>query len=130
VDRVQLLILLGSLQMAARSGQVGVGALALTTLATCCLHALSLALNIRNAEANRLAAEVASLAGETKTDAVIRALKERLQRLHRERQLTANDRSSLVNRLDQIALRCASRPMADQRSADEILGYDALGLPS
>jgi antitoxin VapB len=89
-----------------------------------------LALNIRNAEAHRLAAEVASLAGETKTDAVIRALQDRLHRLQRERQHTANHRSSLVNRLDQIALRCASRPMADRRSADEILGYDALGLPS
>ncbi|WP_304623076.1 type II toxin-antitoxin system VapB family antitoxin [Synechococcus sp. BMK-MC-1] len=40
-----------------------------------------MALNIRNPEADRLAAQVACLAGETKTDAVILALKERLQRL-------------------------------------------------
>jgi antitoxin VapB len=88
------------------------------------------ALNIRNAEANRLAAEVASLAGETKTAAVIQALKERLRRLQRQSQTTANGQSSLVNRLDQIALRCAGRPIGDPRSAEEILGYDAMGLPT
>ena len=89
-----------------------------------------LALNIRNAEANRLAAEVASLAGETKTDAVILALKERLQRLQRQGQTTAKTPASLVNQLDKIALRCAGRPIGDRRSAEMILGYDAMGLPS
>lgn len=80
-------------------------------------HIATVALNIRNPEADRLAAQVACLAGETKTDAVIPALKERLQR-------------SLIYRLDQIALRCAARPILDRRSADEICGYDASGLPS
>ena len=80
-------------------------------------YVAAVALNIRNPEANRLAAQVACLAGETKTDAVILALKERLQR-------------SLIHRLDQIALRCAARPILDRRSADEICGYDASGLPS
>ena len=89
-----------------------------------------MALNIRNAEASRLAAQVASLAGETKTDAVILALKERLRRLQRQSQTTANQQASLVNRLDQIALRCAGRPIGDRRSAEEILGYDSMGLPS
>ena len=80
-------------------------------------HVAAVALNIRNPEADRLTAQVACLAGETKTDAVILALKERLQR-------------SLIHRLDQIALRCAARPILDRRSADEICGYDASGLPS
>jgi hypothetical protein len=40
-----------------------------------------MALNIRNGEAHRLAAELAALAGEPKTDAVICALRERLVRL-------------------------------------------------
>jgi len=88
------------------------------------------ALNIRNAEANRLAAEVASLAGETKTAAVILALKERLRRLQRQSHTTANKQAGLVNRLDQIALRCAGRPIIDRRSAEEILGYDVTGLPT
>ena len=44
-----------------------------STLRSCCLHGLAMALNIRNPEASRLAAEVAALAGESKTVAVIQA---------------------------------------------------------
>ena len=91
---------------------------------------LAVALNIRNAEADNLAAEVASLAGETKTEAVILALKERLQRLQRQSQVASGHQSSLVNQLNQIALRCAARATHDDRPAEEILGYDANGLPS
>lgn len=40
-----------------------------------------MALNIKNAEVERLAAEVARLTGETKTEAIKRALAERRQRL-------------------------------------------------
>ncbi|MBN1947203.1 MAG: type II toxin-antitoxin system VapB family antitoxin [Bradymonadales bacterium] len=40
-----------------------------------------MALNIRNAEVERLVAEVAELTGETKTEAVRRALEERKARL-------------------------------------------------
>jgi antitoxin VapB len=37
--------------------------------------------------------------------------------------------AALKGRLDQLALRCAARPMRDQRTAEQILGYDAHGLP-
>ncbi len=87
-------------------------------------------LNIRNAEADSLAAEVASLAGETKTEAVIVALKERRQRLQQQGQVASRVQASLVDQLDQIGLRCAARAIRDTRSADAILGYDATGLPS
>ena len=40
-----------------------------------------MALNIKNAEVERLVAEVAELTGETKTEAVRRALEERKERL-------------------------------------------------
>ena len=40
-----------------------------------------MALNIKNAEVERLAAEVAELAGETKTEAIRKALEERRARL-------------------------------------------------
>ncbi len=90
----------------------------------------AMALNIRNPEANRLAAEVAALAGENKTDAVIMALQQRLQRLRSRQAAQPDSRTILINRLDQIALRCAARPIRDQRSAEQILGYDAHGLPS
>jgi antitoxin VapB len=88
-------------------------------------HVDVVVLNIRNPEAARLAAEVACLAGETKTDAVILALKERLQR-----EAGSVLQRSLIHRLDQIALRCAARPILDNRSSDDICGYDANGLPS
>ncbi len=83
-----------------------------------------MALNIRNPEAERLAEAVAKLAGETKTEAVTRALKDRLARLRRER-----ISRRLADELDEIALHCARLPVKDDRTADEILGYDANGLP-
>jgi antitoxin VapB len=54
------------------------------------------ALNIKNAEVERLADEVARLAGESKTEAVRRALSERKQRLaHR---VDPADRASRIRR--------------------------------
>jgi len=84
-----------------------------------------MALNIRNPEAEQLAAEVAALTGETKTEAVARALRERLVRLRRDR-----DGLSLEQELQQIADHCAALPVRDSRPAEEILGYDEHGLPT
>ncbi len=83
-----------------------------------------MALNIRNAEAERLAATLARLTGETKTEAVTQALKDRIARVRSER-----SGRRLADALDAIAVRCASLPVRDQRPADEILGYDDTGLP-
>lgn len=83
-----------------------------------------MALNIRNQEAERLAEELARATGETKTDAVIRALRDRLMRLRSER-----THGRLADELDQVALRCAKLRARDKRPADEILGYDKHGLP-
>ena len=44
-----------------------------------------MALNIRNPEAEKLADTLARLTGETKTDAVTKALRDRLARVRRER---------------------------------------------
>ena len=83
-----------------------------------------MALNIRNVEAERLAETVAKLTGETKTEAVTKALRDRLVRLRRDRA-----RRSLADELDDIARHCSSLPVLDSRGADEILGYDEHGLP-
>lgn len=83
-----------------------------------------MALNIRNPETERLAEELANETGETKTEAVTKALRDRLARLRRDR---AGHR--LADELDAIARHCASLPVRDSRRADEILGYDELGLP-
>jgi antitoxin VapB len=82
-----------------------------------------MALNIRNAEAEQLAAELARQTGETKTEAVIRALRDRLARVRRER-----SRRRLADELEEIAEHCANLPLLDTRTADEILGYDESGL--
>jgi len=81
-------------------------------------------LNIRNDETAKLAAALAALTGESKTAAVTEALKERLERMKRQR--TAH---SLADDLDEIARHCASLPLQDRRSEEEILGYDEEGLP-
>lgn len=83
-----------------------------------------MALNIRNRETERLAEALARLTGETKTEAVTRALRDRLARVRRERM-----RRRLADELDEIARHCARLPVRDPRTPGEILGYDDHGLP-
>ena len=83
-----------------------------------------MAINIRNKETERLARALASLTGETKTEAITKALRDRLKRTKRER-----SKRRLADELDAIAEHCASLPEHDSRSPDEILGYDDSGLP-
>jgi antitoxin VapB len=81
-------------------------------------------LNIRNEETDELASALAKLTGETKTEAVTQALRERIQRIRRVRA-----KRRLADELDEIALHCSMLPVVDRRSADEIMGYDENGLP-
>jgi antitoxin VapB len=83
-----------------------------------------MALNIRNAETEALAEALAKLTGETKTRAVTTALRDRLDRLRRER-----TGRNLADELDEIALHCARLNVRDARPPEEILGYDENGLP-
>jgi antitoxin VapB len=83
-----------------------------------------MALNIRNQETEKLATALAKLTGETKTEAVTKALRDRLARVRRER-----SRSRLADELDAIGRHCASLPVRDARSAEEIIGYDERGVP-
>jgi antitoxin VapB len=93
------------------------------------LHVMKLfaemALNIRNPETERLAEALARETGETKTEAVTKALRDRLARLRRER-----GGRRLADELEAIARHCEALPVLDGRSADEILGYDRHGLPA
>lgn len=83
-----------------------------------------MALNIRNRETEKLAEALAKYTGETKTAAVTKALRDRLDRVRRER-----SGRRLADELDEIALHCAALPVLDPRTPDEILGYDERGLP-
>lgn len=83
-----------------------------------------MALSIKHDEADRLARELAAATGETLTDAVLNALRERLRR---ERGRVRGRR--LRDTIDAIRRRCAALPVLDSRSPDEILGYDRHGVP-
>jgi antitoxin VapB len=88
------------------------------------VYNLDMALSIKDPEADRLARELAARTGETLTEAVVVALRERLAR-----QTGRPGAVPLRDELAAIRRRCAALPVFDDRSAEEILGYDARGLP-
>ena len=81
-------------------------------------------LNINDSETHALAKRLASLTGESLTQAVKQALQERLARVEKSRRAIR-----LADELDRIALQCAALPRRDKRSAEQIIGYDERGLP-
>lgn len=77
-----------------------------------------MALTIENPEAARLAKELAAQTGESVDDAILYSLQASMARqAHVDR---------VVRKVQQ---RIAELPVVDDRSADEILGYDESGLP-
>ncbi len=84
-----------------------------------------MALNIKDPETDRLARDLADLTGESITDAVKSAIKERLAHERRRHGKTI-DRAAV----QAIIRRVASRPVLDDREPDHIIGYDRNGLPS
>ena len=86
-----------------------------------------MALSIRDPETDRLARELAALTGETMTGAIRVALEQRLQRERRRRQAEIDRRRKAI---DAIVERFSRLPVLDDRSEDEILGYDEHGLPT
>lgn len=83
-----------------------------------------MALNIKSREAYRLARELADATGETLTAAVTNSLRERLAALRRRR-----ERAQVRAAVADIQELVASLPDRDERSPEEILGYDEHGLP-
>jgi antitoxin VapB len=78
---------------------------------------------LNSARVTDLASELAAVTGEDIETAVVSALEERLARValpgHIENE----------NEIDALFERLARMPVRDGRCADEILGYDADGLP-
>ncbi len=83
-----------------------------------------MALSIKHPEADRLARQLAAVTGESLTKAVLKALRERLER-EQGRMRTP----CLRDELRAIRKRCASLPVLDRRSPEEIIGYDKEGVP-
>jgi len=83
-----------------------------------------MSLNIKNKEAHKLAQQLAKFTGESMTVAVTEAVRERLERVRRERGVALSDR------LLEIGKDCAARLKEPFRSIDHgDLLYDEKGLP-
>ena len=93
-------------------------------------------LNIKDAEATRLARELAELTGESQTEAVRTALRERLQREKAERTdrlgRTAEENrrefEKMWNKLQKIQAEIRKRGLIENMLTDDDL-YDEHGLP-
>lgn len=83
-----------------------------------------MALSIKTDEADRLARELAEATHETLTQAVTIALRERLERVRSEQ------RSEYEERLRRLVDEYQALGLRDERTADEIIGYDEHGLPT
>ncbi len=83
-----------------------------------------MAFNIKNEEADRLARQLVATTGESLTDAVLVALRERLEREEARRRI------GVADRLRRLAAEVRELPVHDDRAPEEILGYDEHGLPS
>lgn len=81
-------------------------------------------LSIKNDATEQLARQVASVTGESITEAIHKALEERWQQLRSKR------RSQILNsQLEDLLRRVDALPTLDSRPEDEILGYDDRGIP-
>lgn len=79
-----------------------------------------MALSIKSSKADRLARDLCALTGESITDAVVVALEERLATERRRRR--GRGISDVVERFSALAV-------VDERTPNEVLGYDGHGLP-
>ena len=77
-------------------------------------------LYIKNPAAHRLAEQVGIRMGASLSDAVIAALEEWLRKA---------DRPLNRAKVDALCARIGALPVLDGRTADEILGYGAFGIP-
>lgn len=84
-----------------------------------------MALVIDNEEAYGLARELADETGESLTDAVKTALRERLEVVR-----SGHGSEAQMAEIARIQVFVAALPDIDTRSTDEILSYDDFGLPS
>lgn len=84
-----------------------------------------MALTIEDPDVERLADELSRKTGETTAEAVGNALRDRLARITEQQ----GNRPHVRN-LEEIIRHFNSLPVLDDRTDDEILGYDENGLPA
>ena len=81
-----------------------------------------MALTINHPDANILVQELISYTGESLTQAVLNALRERIKKEKPKCVV------SLKDELLQIGKECAALPVLDKRTPEEILGYNNSGV--
>lgn len=84
-----------------------------------------MALSIKDPETEKLARTLAARTGETITIATRRALEERLKRTGLQAK-----KAALIEDMEAMQRRLSALPVLDNRSPDDIIGYDENGLPS
>lgn len=84
-----------------------------------------MAFSVKNDEADRLLRELTDLTGESLTEAITLALRERLIREQRVRYVGGGG-DPLVRAIERVR----GLPVIDRRDDDEILSYDRHGVPS
>ena len=82
-----------------------------------------MAISIKDPETDRLARALAAATGESLTDAIRTALRDRLERESRRL------RGRVGAEVRRVQERLARLPVLDPRRADEIIGYDRHGVP-
>lgn len=83
-----------------------------------------MALSIKDPETERLARALAARTGETITVATRRALEERLKRTG-----ALARKAALLEDMEAMQRRLGALSVLDDRSPEEIIGYDENGLP-
>jgi antitoxin VapB len=85
-----------------------------------------MALNIKNTETEKLMRELARRRGQGITEALTDVLRREVER--ERRKLRPDDIEARLHRIDEIVKRYNSLPTLDNRSDDEIIGYNDQGL--
>lgn len=83
-----------------------------------------MALSIKNDEVERLTRTMAEQTGESLTQVILTALRDRWERLSGRREVP-----DLREEVQRIQARMAGLPRLDSRTDEEILGYDSDGVP-
>jgi antitoxin VapB len=81
-----------------------------------------MAISIKNPRAEELVKELVGETGESYTEAIIRALDERLARVRGRRRV-----KYVREAVQALCLQCRALPDLDARTPDEILGYGETG---
>lgn len=84
-----------------------------------------MALSIKDPETERLARALAARTGESITVATRRAIEERLRRTGAQTR-----RAALLEDMEAMQRRLIALPILDDRSPEEMIGYDEHGLPN